>query len=248
MSNSGTCPNYEILKQLESSFDRLNEAEWHIRKMEEHYHQADQYRWSLNSFLRALKEVLQLVTMEVQHHEELREWYKEERKSISQDPIVGFLFKQRDIVVHKARLKPASKGTVGFTKGRGIKLGIGMPINPLEDSETAMLHYIWYAAKESDFLGILYTEEDGGGEYSCVEREWRMDEFPDEEIIDLAARAWEKVAAVLGSVGSKLGAQVKAPALKLHNPNMVRVQVYNPEWIRENLEQAKAYYEEKHNQ
>lgn len=234
------CPTRSILKSLESSLDRLEEAAWFIRMMEEHYHQADRFRWSLNSFLRTIKEVLQLVTMEVQQHREVSAWLRGEKKKLSQEPLIDFLFKQRDMVVHKSMLKPASKGTVGFTRGRGLKLGLGIPIDPLADSEDAILRYIHIAAKDKDFLGILYTEEDGGGEYTCVQREWRLDRFPDQELTQLAAQAWERVAKITLEAATKLGATVIDPKFELRNPNQVQFEIYPPEWVKEQLAAAKA--------
>lgn len=240
MSAIGRCANYEILKSLESSLDRVQEAAWFIRMMEEHYHSADRFRWSLNSFLRALKEVVQLVTMEVQQNKELSVWLRAERTLLNEHPLIEYLFKQRDTVVHKAMLKPASKATVGFTRGRGLKIGLGgFPIDPLDDSEVAILRYIYFAAKDRDFLGILYTKEDGSGEYTCVQREWRLQQFPDEEITSIAARAWELVAKVAYAVAGKLGARIEEPKFKLGNPDRVQFEIYSPDWVREQFERAK---------
>lgn len=236
-----TCNNFTALKSIESSLDRLQEAAWFIRMMEEHYHQADQFRWSLNSFLRTIKEVLQILTMEVQSQKDVAAWLKGEKEALNGDPLISFLYKQRDVVVHKAMLKPASNGTVGFTRGRGLKLGIGLPIDPLEDSEIAILKYIHFAAKDKDFLGILYTEDDGSGEYTCVQREWRLDRFPDKEITQLAAEAWERVAGVTLGAATRLGADVVVPKFKLGNPDRVQFEIYNPEWVKEQLEKAKAH-------
>ncbi len=208
--------------------------------MEEHYHKADRFRWSLNSFLRTIKEVIQLVTMEIQQHPEVSDWLREEKKKLSKEPLMNFLFKQRDMVVHKSMLKPASKGTVGFTRGRGLKIGLGMPIDPLADSEDAILRYIHFCAKDKDFLGILYTEEDGSGEYTCVQREWRLDKFPDQELTQLAARAWERVARLTLDSATKLGANVIDPTFELGNPNHVQFEIYTPDWVKEQLEKAKA--------
>jgi len=237
------CPNHEILESLSSTLDRLDESAWHIRMMEQHYHHADCFRWSLNSFLRSLKEVVQLLTMDVQGNSEVVKWLREEKGKLNDEPLVAFLFKQRDIVVHRTMLKPASKGTVGFTRGRGLKLGLGMPIDPLADSEDAILRYIYFAAKEKDFLGILYTEEDGGGEYTCVQREWRMEQFPDTELTKLAAQAWERVAKLTLNTATKLGASVIEPKFELQNPNRVQFEIYRPEWVKEKLEYAKAKFE-----
>lgn len=233
------CPNREIFDSLSSSFDRIDEAAWFIRLMEENYHKADKFRWSLNSFLRTLKEIMQLVTMEVQGDRRLTKLVADKKAELSKDPLIGFLYKQRDIVVHKSMLKPASRGSVGFTRGRGMKLGLGLPIDPLSDSEEGIKRYIYHAAKDKDFLGILYTEEDGGGEYTCVQREWKLEQFPEDEITKLAATAWEKVAQAFFDVAGEMGAQLIKPTFKLGNPNHVQFEIYNPEWVKEQLEHAK---------
>lgn len=233
------CSNRAILRSLESSLDRLEEAAWFIRMMEEHYHQANCFRWSLNSFLRALKEVVQLVTMEVQQRPDVSTWLKAEKLALSQEPLISQLFKQRDVVVHKSMLKPASKGSVGYTRGRGLKIGLGLPIDPLADSEAAILRYIHHVAKDMDFLGILYTEEDGGGEYTCVQREWRLEQVPDQELTQLAAQAWERVAKLTLDAATKLGAHVIEPKFELRDPNQVQFEVYAPSWVKEQLTLAK---------
>lgn len=56
----------EIEEKIVASVDRHREAHFYIHMMEHFYHEADAFRWSLNSFLRALKEVPQLLQMELQ--------------------------------------------------------------------------------------------------------------------------------------------------------------------------------------
>lgn len=236
---------HEVLKSIESSIDRLQEAEWFIKMMETHYHQADQFRWSLNSFLRTLKEVLQLLSMETQQNKELSNWIRSEKDRLALDPVIAFLYKQRDVIVHKSMLRPASKGMVGYTQGRGLKIGLGVPIDPLEDSKTAILKYIYHVAeKGNDFLGILYTEDDGGYEFTCVQREWRLQQFPDDELIQLAAKAWEDVAKVTLEAARRLGARVIDPTLDLGDPNQVHFEIYNPAWVKAQLESAKEHLAE----
>jgi hypothetical protein len=235
-----TCPNLAIFQSLESSLDRQEEAAWFIRSMEKNYHRADQFRWCLNSFLRALKEVPQLISMEVQGNAAVVQWLRGQQAALRADPLLDFLFKQRDVIVHKSMLKPASRGIVGFTRGRGMKLGMGMPIDPLADSTDAILRYIHVAAQDKDFLGILYSEEDGSGEYTCVQREWRLQAFPDVEITRLCATAWERVAGLTLATAEKLGADVITPEFELRDPNSIQFEIYRPEWIKEQLELAKS--------
>lgn len=193
MNNTPSCQNLEILESIESSLDRVSEASWFIKLMEENYHYADQFRWSLNSFLKSLKEILQLLTMDLQQNKEVSLWLKQQKNSLATNKLINTLFKHRDFIVHQSMLVPASKGTVGFTRGRGLKMGLTTPIRPLEDSRVAIVRYIKFAAEHSDFLGILQMDDDSG-EYTCVQREWCLDAFPNQELTQLALNAWQLVA------------------------------------------------------
>ena len=86
-------------------------------------------------------------------------------------------------------------------------------------------------------------EEDGGGEYTCVQREWRKEQFPDTELTELAAQAWERVAKLTLNTAKMLGASVIEPKFELQNPNRVQFETYRPEWVKEQLENAKARLE-----
>ena len=230
------CPNRVIFEKLESSFDRLREAEWTIDLMKMHYHSADSFRWSLNCFLRSLKEVAQIILMEIQDNPDARSLFKTIKTNLNDDELISFLFKQRDIIVHKQMLKPNSSAFVGFTKGRGLKLGFKFPLNPLEDSEIGIKKYIHFLikSKEKDFFGFLYMDpDDDCGEYSCVQREWKLEEFPDTEIIDLATHAWEIVAEALFETARFLGAKLIQPKLEKTPKDDYQIEAYHPQWVKE---------------
>lgn len=241
MNEHSHCVNEGIFKTLESTLDRLKEAEWFIHMMEEKYHNADQFRWSLNSFLRSLKEVLKIVEHELQGNKEIVDWLRVERSRLYEDPLLSFLFKQRDIVVHKNMLKPASKGSIGFSRGKGMKIALGIPIDPLDDSDMAIMKYINFAARQGDVIGILYMEDDGGGEYTCVQREWRLKKFPDTELTKLAAEAWERLAKFIFQTAKRLGAQLVEMVFDLGDRDLVQIEMYRPEWIKKEFEKAKLY-------
>lgn len=240
MNNLPQCSNLKILTLIESSLDRLTEASWFIHMMEENYHKADQFRWCLNAFLKSLKEIDRILVMELQNNKEISQWLKKEIQHLLENELISTLHKHRDLVVHKSMLLPASKGTVGFTRGKGLKLGLSTPINQMEDSEMAILRYIKFAAKNSDFLGILYMEEDGGGEYTCVQREWRLTSFPDTELTQLCADAWKLVAELVFNTAEKLGANIIKPLIELGDPNQVQFEIYAPDWIKKQFSLAKT--------
>jgi hypothetical protein len=83
---------------------------------------ADPFRWHLNAFLRALKEVPQITSMALQNAPGFAEWFRPQRASLSADPLVLHLADQRDLVVHRGMLKPRSIATLGITDGRVMRL------------------------------------------------------------------------------------------------------------------------------
>src|SRR4029078_2526091 len=123
------------LDRIPASFDRFQEAHFWIHGMENYYHFSSQFRWHLNAFLKALKEVPQLLQMELQNEPGFAKWFREQREQLAQDPLIAHLFDQRDMIVHRDMLVPQSRCAVGVTEFRGMKLGVGFNINPLEDSD-----------------------------------------------------------------------------------------------------------------
>lgn len=241
------CKNYQIFKGLESSFDRLNEASWNIRQMENNYHNADQFRWAFNGFLRTLKEIISMLSAELQNdNQEIKKIIKSKKEELKNDLLVSFLSKKRDFVVHRSMLKPESKGYIGYFRGSTLKLGLKVPINPLDDSLKAMERYIYILAKDeidtgSGIFPVLQTEEDGSGEYTGIQREWKLPDFPDELLI-LATKAWNKVASVVFNIAITKGAELTVPVFETQDINKTQIELYDPEWISEKLEEARKYY------
>lgn len=164
--------------------------------LEEHYHNADPFRWHLNAFLKALKEVPQLVAMELQQEKDFPDWYRTKRAELENDELMRFLAKKRDLIVHRGMLVPNSQAKVGITEGRGMKLGLTFPVNPLENSNDAMDRYLLHVINQTDFLGILIPDDDS---MPCIYRQWHIEGF-EKEVVDLCAEAWFKLGATLKDV------------------------------------------------
>jgi hypothetical protein len=233
-----TDPTEAALNKIHASFDRFQEAHWWIHAMELHYHEADLFRWHLSAFLKAIKESPLLLRQELQNHPGFPTWFRAQKKKLQADPLLRFLSEQRDYVVHRGMLKPGSRGTIGITEGRGIKLGISMPINPLEDSELAMTRYLYAAAdpKGRDFLGILVPDDDS---LPCVQREWRLAPFQD-EVVDLVAKAWITVGETVTTTVRWLGAEV--PDLSLtcrHSSQRVQFKLFDRKKLKKQLREIR---------
>ena len=112
--------------------------------MEAHYHEADPFRWHLNVFLKAIKEVPDLLQMAMQNEHGFTTWFREQRKQLSADPLIATLSKHRDFVVHRSMLVPRSHGIVGIIEGRGFKLVARASPTPLSISLAGIIECrIW---------------------------------------------------------------------------------------------------------
>jgi len=205
--------------------------------LEEHYHEADLFRWYLNVYLKAIKEVPQLILMALQHEPGFPAWFKPVRTHLSEDRLMAELASNRDFVVHRGMLKLGSSGSVGITELRGIKLGIGMPINPLEDSEVAMDRYIHYAAKEGDFFQFLMDDEDS---IPCVERAWQIPSL-DGELLEICTTAWKRTGDLVNEVIVWLHASPIPWTLSCrHDPNRVRFKLFDRSKLQKKVAELRA--------
>jgi hypothetical protein len=175
--------------------------------------------------------------MELQNELGFTDWFREQRHQLTRDPLIAHLSKQRDIVVHRDMLVPPSSCAVGVTELRGMKLGMSLNTDPLEDSEHAMYRYLYTAAVRGDFLGILIPDDDS---IPCVQRIWRLSGF-DEELIELCARAWLRTGETLAAVLRWLGQE--PPPLSLdcrHGDQNVQFKLFNRDKLIEQLREIKS--------
>jgi hypothetical protein len=213
---------------LSSTLDRFQEAHMWLHTMEDCYHSADRFRWCLNVFLKAINETPDLISMELQNQPGFSRWFKEHRIALKADPLINALSRGRNVVVHKKMLVPKSHAFIGITEGRGMKIGMGIPIDPLADSDEGMKRYLSVVKKGDDFLGILIPDEDSR---PCVEREWRLGDF-DDELVDLCSRAWLRVGEMLADVLKWLGEIVPPQTLQCRRSHQaVRYKIYSRETL-----------------
>lgn len=227
----------ETLDRIPASFDRFQEAHFWIHGLEQHYHVSSHFRWHLSAYLKALKEIPQLLQMELQSEPGFKVWFRDKLHDLRNDPLIAYMARQRDMVVHQQMLLPDSKCSVGVTELRGMKLGLGLTVDPRDDSDHAMHRYLYAAAEHGDFLGILMPDEDS---IPCVHREWRLSGF-EEEIIDLTARAWLRTGETVVAIIEWLGAN--PPPLSLtcrHAEQSVKFKLYERDQLQRQLSELKS--------
>jgi hypothetical protein len=230
--------DHAIFQKLDAPFDRFREAHFWIHTMEEYYHEADPFRWHLNAFLKALKEVPQLLEIILQNEPGFSAWFQDHRARLREDPLIASLSKGRDLIVHRGMLLPNSRAFLGITEGRGLKMGFSLPLEALEDSDTAMERYLRAAMVDGDFLGILREDEESS---PCVQRVWRLDGIDgvddDDDIVAVCARAWLRLGETIAHILEWSGADV--PPLSLdcrHGSEKVQIRLYDREDLRKRIE------------
>src|SRR5260370_41215449 len=127
-------------------------------------------------------------------------------------------------------LKPGSFAFIGITEGRGMKLGLGLPVDPLMDSDAAMSRYLELAKEQGDTLELLREDEES---LPAVERRWRLEPFGDADLVDLCANAWHRMGAHMSEVMARGGIPGSVPQLDCrHELEKIRVRAYSREALR----------------
>lgn len=231
-------------QKITPALDRFQEAHYWIHMLEAHYHRADLFRWHLNAFLRALKEISDIFNMDAQRDQALLAWFKQHKEVLKADPLLRRLSKKRDYVVHQSRLIPNSGGHVGISDMRCVKLGVAFPIHPLEDSDAAMKRFLLHVRVHGDAFGILELDDDT---MPCIYRQWKLPEF-DDEIIAVCVSAWLRVGRFLGDALSFLGEENDGFNLDCrHDKHKYTVKMYDRQQLIENVEHdGGGWLNEKH--
>ncbi len=147
-------------QKIEAALDRWQESHWHLHQLEGHYHDADALRYSMNAFIRALREIPDMVTMSTQNNKEFVEWHKPIRKTLeTEDHLIAQIIKQRNYIVHKSMLKPESKACMASIRGYTIKMQFPFYVDPFEDSDSAVNRFIEKAKANPVLLGMLAPDD-----------------------------------------------------------------------------------------
>lgn len=200
MRKAMACPHSHI----EAALDRWAECHWHIHQMEANYHVPDLFRYSLNSYIRAVKEIPQILKMELQNHRNYRADFKPLINSLQSNELMSVLHRKRDFIVHQGMLEVLSKGVVGTTEGRGIKIGIPFAVAPHESTQEAYERFKEVCRNDKFVRNLAGPDSDS---WPMIRREWRAPEFPDKELLELTIEAWRLIGEVLSRIVVKLGGE-----------------------------------------
>ncbi|MBH0060856.1 hypothetical protein I6E85_06760 [Pseudoalteromonas sp. NZS71] len=191
-----------VHEKIEAALDRWQESHWYLHQIEGHYHDSDALRYSMNAFIRSLREIPDMITMALQNHEHFPNWHKPIKRELElNDPLFSKIIQHRRHIVHKSMLKPESKAFVASIRGYTIKMQFGFYIDPFEDSDMAINRFIENSKKDPILMQALAPDEI---QALALIREWHIEGF-DEEIIESFRNAWIRVTNYLSDVLGFLG-------------------------------------------
>lgn len=215
------CPHSKI----EAALDRWSECHWHIHQMEDNYHTPDLFRYSLNSFIRAVKEIPQILKMELQNETTFKKLFKPIIDSLKKNDLMSRLSKKRDFIVHQGLLEIESSGSVGTTEGRGIKIAIPIHVKPYETTQEAYDRFKILCRGNKALRCIAGPDCDS---WPMIRREWIVPDFPGLELLELAIDAWGLVGEVISQIVQRLGGEAIDLSFSCrHDPEKVKTVEFN---------------------
>lgn len=210
---------------IETPLDRWSECHWHIHQMEANYHYPDPFRYSINSFIRAFKEVHELLTKAIQRRPDLRAAIKVAEDEFHANDLYQVLHRTRNFIVHHGMLKLLSRGSVGTVEGRRVKMSIPFHVDPAETSDEAYERFKTLCKQDKVIRGLAGPDCDSA---PAVWRTWMVKEFPDRDLLDVAMEAWQLLGALLSALVEAQGGGPLARDLPCrHDPETVRIKRFS---------------------
>ena len=183
MDEASQCP-------LAETDDKFGEAHYFIERMMTEYHEPVQFRYNLNAFLQALRNVTFVLQKELSQRSGFREWYLEQQTVMKQDLLLRRFVEGRNIVVKQRSLEINSSAMVGFFRWRTLKLAISADV----PAHLSSKYLVEHMAPLTDFID---AEHSAIGEQYGVRREWKAPELGDDNVVTLCDLAWVKIGNVL---------------------------------------------------
>ena len=209
---------------IEASLDRWHECHWHLHQMEGNYHDPAPFRYALNSFIRAVADVPELLTKNLERHESARRAIKPRLKEVIATDLFSLLRLRRNFIVHQGMLDVESRGCIGTIEGSRIKISFPFRVEPWESSDDAYERYKEICRTDSFWRG-LGPDCDSA---PVLWRTWMISQFPGKDLLEVAFEAWKLVGDLLSATVVELGGEPLDLSMPCrHDPETVRLKRYS---------------------
>lgn len=211
MSSKGKC-------LLPDSDDKFDEAHYFINMMIMNYHKPDIFRFNLNAFLQALRNVTFIIQSELSHLPNFDKWWEKQQEIMRSDRILVQFRESRNLIVKQRSLNFKSTVNIGKFENLTYKLGLQMEVSVDEYSSS-----ILDRAKEAFFGNFIDKNHSFEWEQLGVKRLWLVEELGDGEVVDLCDVAWSRIGKILSNAHTFFGFEQEPP--KEHGHNFERAQI-----------------------
>lgn len=196
---------------LQDTHDKYNEAHYFIEQMMVEWHRPEPFRWSMNAFLQALRNVTFYLQNELAHQDGFRAWYEGQQAQMRGDELLRKFVDGRNIVVKQRNLIVQSVAEIGMFRYRKSKLGMHVPVPAHLPSE-------YILREHAPKLGFLDEEHSAIGEEYGVQRTWIVEELGEGNVLRLCDQAWSKIGHVLAAAHDFVGRKWVPPPPHGHDP------------------------------
>jgi len=184
----------------------------------------DGFRYSLNAFIRAIADVPELLTKNLEKHKSVHATIKPKLKELKATPLFSVLTLRRNFIVHQGMLAVQSHGAVYAMEGNKVKLGFPFRVETWESSDDAYERYK-NACRTDKILRGLGPDCDSS---PAIVRTWMIPQIPNRDLLDVAFDAWTLLGQLLSDAVIALGGEPIDLTMDCrHTPALVRIKRYS---------------------
>jgi hypothetical protein len=194
----------QFTSPIPSTLDKFHEAFFFLSQTMRSYHAPAEFRYNLNAFIQALRNITFMLQSEENKPEGFAEWYAAKQEEMRNNELLKKFVGARNLIVKQGMLEARSTAHVGIFKGRNFHVGAGGKISPFMDTR-----FIIEKAKEF-YIGYMIDEEHSAiGEQIGVEREWIVDEIGAGEIVSLCYQALDYMSSLVSEAHELFGVKLE---------------------------------------
>lgn len=189
---------------IPATLDKFHEAFFFLNQTMRSYHSPAEFRFNLNAFIQALRNITFMLQSEENKTEGFAEWYAAKQEEMRGNELLKKFVGARNLIVKQGMLEARSTAHVGIFKGRNFHVGVGGNISPFMDTRS-----IFEKAREF-YIGYMIDEEHSAiGEQIGVEREWVVDEIGPGEVVTLCYRALDYMSNLVSEAHGLYGVKLE---------------------------------------
>ena len=177
---------------ITATVDKFWEAWYFLLGMCDNYHDPYAFRYELNAFIQALRNITFMLQSEKSRPPSFKDWYVFQQEKMRSDAHLRKFVEVRNFIVKKSMLATASKAHVGLFRGRRFKLGLNMELDPFQDSRALL-------EKTTKFMvGFMIDEAHSAiGEQAGIRRTWIVEDIGPNEVTGYCIDALSKMGKLL---------------------------------------------------